>query len=169
PAQLDALADAADAPLGCDVDRVGLGAVKNLGHAPAEEVLLPVARQLEDAVAGCEHSRLLVADDEARVRAGVVVVEQLEEEAEAAVVARRRIGAEAFSGVDVDRPLLAIGADVGGHASMVATLLRSTSSNGRRRAGRALWRRSAPTTRRNRIASGSPGNGVGSSGRRGRR
>ena len=54
----------------------------------AEQVALVPAGQLEDAAPDGEDARPLVADDEARAGRRVVVVHQLEEEAEAAVVAR---------------------------------------------------------------------------------
>ena len=57
----------------------------------------------EDAAADGEDARLRIADDEAGARRGVVVVHQLEQEAEAAVAALRSLLGEAFDAVDVDR------------------------------------------------------------------
>ena len=110
------LAEPAHAPLERDRDRVRVGR-DDLRDLAAEQVLLAVAGELEDAVAGRQHAALLVADDEAGVRPRVVVVHQLEEEAEAAAPAGRSLGREALAGVEVDRALLALRADVVRHAS----------------------------------------------------
>ena len=55
----------------------------------------------------------------------VVVVEQLEEEAEAAVLAGRRLRREALAPVDVERALLALRADVVRHGGQRSARLRS--------------------------------------------
>ena len=81
----------------------------------ADEIRLRPARELEDAAADGEDPALLVADDEAGGRRRVVVVLQLEQEAEAALVACDGLVVEALLAVDVDRALLAVRADEEGH------------------------------------------------------
>jgi hypothetical protein len=76
-----------------------------------EQVGLAVTGQLEDAAADGEHSRLLVADDETCCRRGVVVLQQLEQEAESAASARGRVLREALARIVVDRALFAVGTD----------------------------------------------------------
>ena len=67
--------------------------LQRLDDVAADQLGLREAGQLEDAAADREHPPLLVGDEQARVGRRVVVVEQLEEEAEAAVVAGRRLRA----------------------------------------------------------------------------
>ena len=98
----------------------GVGELQRLDDVAAHQVGLGEAGQLEDAAADREHAPLLVGDDETRVGRGVVVVEQLEEEAEAAVPAGGRLRREALAGVDVERALLAPWADVVRHGGRVA-------------------------------------------------
>ena len=86
-------------------------------HVPADQVRLAKPRELEDAASDGEDARVPVADDEAGRGTWVVVLEQLEEEAEPAVAALRRLRGEALDAVDVDRALAAVGADVDGHGS----------------------------------------------------
>ena len=90
--------------------------MERLDHVLAEHVLLLVTRQLENPAPQREHPALRVADDEARARRRVVIVEELEQEAESAVPALRRPAGEAVHAVDVDGALLAVGADEPGHA-----------------------------------------------------
>src|SRR4029450_2758400 len=68
---------------------------------PADQLRLLVARQLEDAAARGEHPRVAIADDEAGARRGVVVVEELEQEPEAAPLAGRRLVEQALAAVVV--------------------------------------------------------------------
>ena len=109
--QRELLAELPHAPFADGRDRLRVGEVEGLGDVPAHHVRLLVARELEDAVPGREDARVLVADDEARRGRRVVVLEQLEHEPEAAVVARRRLLGEAFAPVVVDAAGLAARAD----------------------------------------------------------
>ena len=113
--QLERLVQPPDAPFERELRRVLLlleaAEPEPLDDVDADQVALVPAGQLEDAAADREDAPLLVADDEARVRRRVVVVHQLEEEAEAAVVARDGLVVEALFAIDVDRPLLAVRAD----------------------------------------------------------
>src|SRR5207302_1702095 len=93
----------------------------------AEQFLLAVADELEDAPPGREDPALLVADDEAGVRRRVVVVHQLEQEAEPAALAGDGDVVDLLQPVVVDRALLAVRADEVGHPLKVAT-------------GNCLWR-----------------------------
>src|SRR5438105_391136 len=92
-----------------------------------------------------EDARLLVAHDEPGAGRRVVVVEELEEEAEAAVMAGDGLVVEPLLAVAVDRSLLAVRADEVGHrikASHAGALRRAEP----RRA--AASRRGAAGTRR---------------------
>ncbi|MBA3348649.1 MAG: hypothetical protein H0T13_08830 [Actinobacteria bacterium] len=114
-AELELLAHAPDAPLERDSDRVGIrreaGETEGLDDVLPHQLGLPVARQLEDTAAGREHAAVAVAGDEPGVRAGVVVVEQLEEEAEAAPLAGDGLLQQALFAVVVERAVLAVRAD----------------------------------------------------------
>jgi hypothetical protein len=116
--QLELLAHPAHAPFERDLRRVLPVEARDperLDHVPAHQVLLAVAGELEDVAPGREHPCVLVAHHEAGVRRRVVVLEQLEEEAEAAAVARDRLLRQALHPVVVDRPVLAVRADEVGH------------------------------------------------------
>src|SRR6266550_1866194 len=101
-----------------------------------EQLLLAVAGELEDAASGGEDSPLAVADHETRVRRRVVVVHQLEEEAEPASLARDRDVVDLLQSVVIDGALFAVRTDEVGHWPNLATGTRSTSCGGRRRAAR---------------------------------
>src|SRR5262249_32290955 len=105
------LTESADAPLAGELDRLRIGELQRLDDVTAHQVGLRETSELEDAPARREHAPVTVGDDKARVGSGVVVVEQLEEEAEAAVAARRGLLRKALLRVDVDRALLAAWAD----------------------------------------------------------
>src|SRR5207302_9149962 len=102
------------------------------------QLALVEAGQLEDTAAGREDATVGVADDHAGAGRRVVVVHQLEQEAEAAAVAadRRRVG-QALAPVVVDRAVLAVRADEVGHASIVAAPSTATVYDGSTRAGSA--------------------------------
>ena len=90
-AQLELLVEAPHAPFERELRGVLLlleaGEPEARDQVGAEQVALVPAGQLEDAAPDREDARALVGDDEARAGRGVVVVDQLEEEAEAAVAA----------------------------------------------------------------------------------
>src|SRR5206468_10947580 len=96
-------------------DRLGVGEAEPLDEVAPHQVLFLVARELEDALARGEDAGVLVADDEARGLRRVVVVQQFEHEAEAALVAGRRLLREALAAVVVDSAVLAARADVERH------------------------------------------------------
>ena len=75
---------------------------------------------------------LAVAGDEPGVRRRVVVVQQLEEEAEAAALARDRLAEQALAAVVVDRAVLAVRADEERHASGPSLACRRRVRNSRR-------------------------------------
>src|SRR5207237_2679421 len=114
---------------------LGLEAIERqpLDDVAAEQVGLGVAGQLEDAAPGREDPPLLVADEEARVRRRVVVVHQLEEEAEAAVVTCDRHVVELPAPAVVDRALLAVRADEEGHESILASAIQAQIQRLRRK------------------------------------
>src|SRR5207237_10656448 len=86
----------------------------------AEQRLLRIPRQLEEAAPAREDAAALVADDHSRARSRVVVLHQLEQEAESAAGACDRLVEQALLAVVVDRPLLAVRADEVGHMAIVA-------------------------------------------------
>src|SRR3954447_10446710 len=92
------LAQHANAPLQRGGDLVAavveLQAEHLVDRAP-DDLLLLEAGELERAAAGADRPALLVAHEEGRVRRGVVVVEQLEEEREAAPLAALGLTPEA--------------------------------------------------------------------------
>ena len=65
---------------------------EHLVHVAADHVLVAEPGQLARAAAGADHARVLVEDEERGVGRRVVVVEQLEQEAEAALLAAPRPG-----------------------------------------------------------------------------
>src|SRR5215208_7956421 len=86
----DLLVEDADAPLqrGADVVVAVLELQpQDLLDRTADDVLIAQAGEHAGAPAGADQAALLVRDEERGVRRGVVVVEQLEEEPEAAVLA----------------------------------------------------------------------------------
>ena len=64
-------------------------------HRASDHVEVAEPRELARAAAGADEPALLVEDEEGGVRRGVVVVEQLEQEAEPAALAAPRAGLEA--------------------------------------------------------------------------
>src|SRR5581483_8454526 len=83
----------------------------------ADEIRLRPAGELEHAAPEREDATLLVARDEAGARCRVVVLLQLEEEPESAVVAGDGLVEQALDAVGVDRPLLAVRANEVRHAA----------------------------------------------------
>src|SRR5689334_18052076 len=114
------LAELPDAPLLDGGDRRRVGQPERLGDVAAHQIRLLEAAQLEDAAAAREDAALLIAHDEAGRLRRVVVLEQLEHEAEVAPVARGWLLRDPFAAVGVEFPVLAPGADEEGHAARVA-------------------------------------------------
>ena len=88
------LAEAANAPFADELERPRVGERERRRDVASDQIGLAEAGQLEDAAPCGEHARVLVADDEARGRSGVVVLQELEEEAEAAATALGRLRRE---------------------------------------------------------------------------
>src|SRR5205807_8748005 len=123
--QLELLAEPSHTPFERDLGRVLLRretvepeAIDQVG---AQQLLLAVAHELEDASTRREDPSLLVADDEPGVRRRVVVVHQLEQEAEPAALARDGNVVDLLQPVVIDGALLAVRADEVGHPLKVAT------------------------------------------------
>ena len=93
-----------------------VGERERLDDLAADEVGVAVPGQLEDAAPGGEDARVAVADDEAGLGRRVVVLEQLVEEPERAAPALDGLRREPVVPVEVDRALLAVGADEERHA-----------------------------------------------------
>ena len=126
--ELEREAELADAPLLHDADRLRIREREDVADVAPHQVALLEARQLEHAAPGREHPRVAVADDEAGRGGRVVVLEQLEDEAESAAPALQRVGArEPLEAVDVDRAVLAVRADVDGHGRIVGTCRRAAA------------------------------------------
>src|SRR4051794_27803759 len=123
--QLEPLTHATDAPFECERRRVPIrrepAQAEALDDVAAEQILLREARELEHAATGRDDPSLLVADHEAGARRRVVVVHQLEEEAEATPLARDGHVVDLLQPVVVDRPLLAVRADEVRHALSVGS------------------------------------------------
>ncbi len=95
------LVELPDAPFDGQRRRVLLAApfsCESIDHVTSEQVVLAKARELEDALPGRENPALRVADDEPGARRRVVVVEELEEEAETAVSDSRPVGRSGLRG-----------------------------------------------------------------------
>src|SRR4051812_43628498 len=111
---LHGLAERAHAPLQDGADVVGAvleHEAQHLADVAADDALVVEARQLERAAATADHAALLVTDEEGGVRGGVVVVEQLEEEAEAALRAALRLAGEAGGAIALGTAIAAAGTD----------------------------------------------------------
>src|SRR5215212_5450197 len=83
------------------------------------QIVVAVARELEDPPADGEDAPGRVADDEPGRRRRVVVVHQLEEEPESAAAALNGLVRKALESVEIDRPVLAVRADEERHLSIV--------------------------------------------------
>src|SRR4051794_2540069 len=84
------LLEDAHPPFECCADRIAvLGEleVENFLDRPAHHVLFAEPGELAHPAADTYYTRVRVADEEGRVRGGVIVVQQLEQEAEAALLA----------------------------------------------------------------------------------
>ena len=101
-ADRELLAQSADAPLACQLHRLRVGEGERLDDVAAHQVGLREAGELEDAAPDREHAPVAVGHEQSGVRRRVVVVEQLEEKAEAAVTARRRLVGKPLARVDVE-------------------------------------------------------------------
>ena len=123
--QLERQAELPDTPFADDGHRIGIGEREHVDHVPSHQVAFLEARQLEHAASRGEHPGVAVADDEPGRRRRIVVLEQLEDEAEAAAAALQRLRArEPLEAVDVDRAVLAVRADVDGHRPIVGIPVR---------------------------------------------
>src|SRR5207248_10746439 len=110
-AERELLLELAPAAFAHGRDRFGIGKAERVDEVAPHQVLLLEARELEDALAGGDDAGVLVAHDEARCLRRVVVVQQLEHEAEPTVVARGWLLREALAAVVVDTAVLAARAD----------------------------------------------------------
>src|SRR5207248_8576281 len=114
-AKLESLPEAPNAPLDRQLRRVHVcreaAQPEPLDDLRADQLLFRIAGELEDPAATGDDAGVAVADDEAGVRGGVVVVHQLEEEPEPAAVAGDGDVVELLEAVVVDGALLAVGAD----------------------------------------------------------
>src|SRR3954464_14458665 len=88
---------------------------EHVADRAADDPLGVEARELARATAGADQPALLVGDEERGVRRRVVVVEQLEQEAEAAVRAAARAVAKACGPLGGDAAVPAVGADEVSH------------------------------------------------------
>ena len=88
---------------------------ERLAQVAAHQHALGVAGQLEDAAAGREDARILVTGEQACAGRREPVLEQLEEEAEAAAVTADGLAREPLEAVGVDHARAAVGADVERH------------------------------------------------------
>ena len=111
---LDRLALDADLPLERGADVVGAvveAQAEHLADRAADRLLGLQAGELERAAAAVDDPPVRVAGEERRVRRRVVVVEQLEQVGEPALLAAAGLTAEAGVAVGGHRPVAAVGAD----------------------------------------------------------
>jgi len=106
-------------PLSDDLDRRRVRECERLCDVAPDEVGVAISGELEHATAGCQHALVTVPDDEARLRGGVVVLEQREQEAERSAAALNGLHREPVIAVEVEGPLLAVGADEERHRLIV--------------------------------------------------
>src|SRR5262249_10324765 len=94
----------------------------------ADHVFLLQAREGEGVLPAAGDAALAVADEEGGIRRRVVVVEQFEQEREAALAAALALAREADVAIDLRGAVTAVGADEGvGHRS--ANRLRKPDPN----------------------------------------
>src|SRR4051812_4835909 len=117
----DRLVENAHSPLerGADVVVAALELEpEHLLHGAADHVVVAEPGELARAAAGADQAGLLVADEERRVGRRVVVVEQFEHEAEAALRAAAGAIPETGRALARDAAIAAVGADEMGHRSL---------------------------------------------------
>jgi hypothetical protein len=122
-AQRQRLVELAYAPLACDTGwilAVRRREAETFPQRLSEQFPLAVTGQLQHATPHGNDALVVVADDEPCRRSGVVVLEQLEQEPEAAVRATDRLMGHAVAAVVVDDAFLAVGADEKRHEVSVA-------------------------------------------------
>src|SRR5262245_41501595 len=108
------LAELAHAPLQDGADMVGPAfevEPEDLADLATHDLLVREPGELPCAPAAADDAPGLVADEESGVRRGIVVVQQLEEETEAALGASARLVPEPLLTVCCARALTAVGAD----------------------------------------------------------
>ena len=148
-AQRRGLAELTHAPLAHRLDRRTRRRAPSASTSVAtEQVGVAKPGQLEHVPADRQHAGLRVADDEPGRGRRVVVLEQLEQEPEAAAAALRGLGREPLEPVDVDRALAAVRADEDGHAVIVGTAPCLARLRQRRDAGGASGGRAPRSPRR---------------------
>ena len=113
------LAETAHAPFAHELERRRVREMERIAHVTADQVGLPEAGQLEHPAADRKHAGVAVADDEPCRRRRVIVLEELEEEAEAAVATLGDVRREPLVPVDVDGSLTAVRADEDGHQTIL--------------------------------------------------
>src|SRR4051812_42489436 len=102
---------------------------QHLLYGAPDHVVVAEAGELARATAGADEPRLLVADEERGVGRRVVVVEQLEDEAEAALRAAASAVPETGRALARDAAVAAVGADEVGHRLISLGGRQSTAHN----------------------------------------
>src|SRR4051794_25700243 len=133
----DLLSERAHPPLERRLDRIGGAVAIGVGrHSPVtlvdpleaedvldrapDHVLISQAGELEPVLADVEDAALLVAGEERRLRGRVIVVEELEDEAEAALRAALRTAGDSRGPLARHFPVPAVRADEERHAESLA-------------------------------------------------
>src|SRR4051794_34888977 len=93
--------------------------VENFLDRPAHHVLLAEPGELAHAASDTYYARVGVANEESRIRSGVIVVQQLEQEAEAALLAAASALGETGRPLGAERAVSAVGADEVRHCGSV--------------------------------------------------
>src|SRR4051794_1446458 len=153
---LHGVVEGAHAPLedgGDGIVAVGPAQAEHLAHLAADDALVVEARQLERPAPAADHAPLGVAHEEGGVGSGVVVVEELEQEREAALAAGGRLTGEAARALGLVGARAAVRADEQmGHALPKGTRCHAPQVHIRRVCGSPGSERRGPAPRRFRIA-----------------
>src|ERR671932_1125563 len=91
---------------------------EHLLDRPTDHVEVAEPRELAGPAAGADEPRLLVANEERRIGCGVVVVEQLEQETEAALPARAGAALEPGCALAAEHPVSTVRTDEVWHGSL---------------------------------------------------
>ena len=111
---LDLLIEGTDAPLQDSAYGVGLGGEaepKNIPNGPTDNAFIVKAGQLKGAATACDHTGVVVADEERRVRSREVVIEEFKEKTETTFAAAFCATAKTVAGVDRQGAVAALRAD----------------------------------------------------------
>ena len=111
---LDLLVERTDTPLQDGAYGVWLGdeaEPENISDRPTDDAFIIEAGQLKGAATACDHTSVVVADEERRVRSRKVVIEEFKEKTEATFAATFCAATKTVAGVDRQGAVAALRAD----------------------------------------------------------